>query len=375
MGIQSKTNEIFISELSKYNSQYKSGEIKILSAYERSDIKIKAVDKYGEIEMMPQSMLINSHSSIKVAVDKNKYFLEMLKDRNKHYCNGNFTVLSVYSDNCKICYVKTEFGICKTSFFNILQGKTPTVKSAVYPLNFWKNKIIKRFGYKYNYNDCELDGDELKNILCRHHGYFRQSVHSHYQGHGCKKCSGNYQHSLEEYKESCAYKHNNFYDYSLVQEKDLGKNNMLNFLCPLHGIFKQRQNAHLYGHGCNKCSLKKRSENLKINNRGWAYSRWIESAEKSKNFDSFKVYIIRCWNEEEEFYKIGKTFCTIENRFKRDRTMVNNYNYEIIYTEESNDGRYISELENNLLNQNNTEKYKPKIKFGGYSECFSKITN
>jgi hypothetical protein len=51
-------------------------------------------------------------------------------------------------------------------------------------------------------------------------------------------------------------------------------------------------------------------------NIGWSYTQWKEAADQSKNFDSFKVYIIKCWNENEEFYKIGKTFLTINQRFK-----------------------------------------------------------
>ena len=37
------------------------------------------------------------------------------------------------------------------------------------------------------------------------------------------------------------------------------------------------------------------------NPAGWNYTTWIRKAKTSKHFDSFKVYILRCWNENEEF--------------------------------------------------------------------------
>ena len=57
---------------------------------------------------------------------------------------------------------------------------------------------------------------------------------------------------------------------------------------------------------------------------------FLKSSKKSKNFDSFKVYVIRCWNEEEEFYKIGRTFRTVKHRF---RDKIGKYNYEVIKVE------------------------------------------
>ena len=42
---------------------------------------------------------------------------------------------------------------------------------------------------------------------------------------------------------------------------------------------------------------------------------------KSKKFEDFKVYIIKCWNEEEEFYKIGKTYRKISRRFLKGNSI------------------------------------------------------
>ena len=45
------------------------------------------------------------------------------------------------------------------------------------------------------------------------------------------------------------------------------------------------------------------------------YSDWTNAAINSKSFESFKVYIIRCYNDNEEFIKIGRTFSKLKKRF------------------------------------------------------------
>lgn len=300
-------------------------------------------------------------------------FLEELLIKNESYKRGDFKVLNKYTRTLAVCYTQNKYGICKTTFFNLSQGKTPHIKSAISPTDYWKNMVREKRGCSYNYRFSEYKKADIRvKIYCIKHGFFNQEAHAHISGSNCPKCMGVHDYNLEEYIQECNIKHSYKYDYSLIEESDLGKGLKLSIICPQHGEFKQIQNSHIFGHGCNECSLIKRSDNLKYNNRGWTHSRWIEMGKASINFDSFKVYIIKCWNEDEEFYKIGKTFHKIVNRFLKDRTLINNYKYEILELFESDDGKYISTLEDKLLKENKEYKYLPKIKFGGYSECFSK---
>lgn len=101
-------------------------------------------------------------------------------------------------------------------------------------------------------------------------------------------------------------------------------------------------------------------------------TNWKKAALKSKNFDSFKVYIIKCYNENEKFYKIGRTFCTIKKRFQGKICMP--YNYEIIKVFENN-AEEMYKLENKLKKSNKKNKYVPKIIFKGMQECFEQLKN
>jgi hypothetical protein len=80
------------------------------------------------------------------------------------------------------------------------------------------------------------------------------------------------------------------------------------------------------------------------------------------------MYIIKCFNKDEEFYKIGKTYSSIKNRFNGKIKMP--YKYESIAIVEG-DARYISELEIKYKNKYKVYKYEPRIKFPGKHECFN----
>lgn len=135
----------------------------------------------------------------------------------------------------------------------------------------------------------------------------------------------------------------------------------ITFRCNIHGEFKQTPLHHLKS-CCPKCGKEK---------SGWTVNLWQKAGESSKSFDSFKVYIIRCWNEDEEFYKIGKTFKTVERRFNSKVAMP--YRYELIECFVFNNSKNASKIERLLQKNSKDFRYIPKILFGGYRECFSNV--
>jgi hypothetical protein len=160
--------------------------------------------------------------------------------------------------------------------------------------------------------------------------------------------------------------HGDYYDYSntlYVKPKE-----KITVTCRKHGDFKIYKYQHSSGVGCKKCSDDKNSINMSENPTGWSYSNWVSAGLESENFDSFKVYIIRCWNDEEEFYKIGKTFTTVKNRFKKKNTLP--YRYEISL-EIISDGYRIVKIEERLKKLYKDIKYIPNIHFNGKYECFT----
>lgn len=153
--------------------------------------------------------------------------------------------------------------------------------------------------------------------------------------------------------------HKNRYDYS--RSFVCGIKAKTNIICKNHGEFSQTVADHLNGSDCPKCANDK---------RGWTYTKWINASLESKKFESYKVYIVKCWDDNEEFYKIGKTFVPMKQRLGIGMTKAFPYYWEPIKLIIS-DGKSICKIERNLQSINNKDKYVPAKSFSGDTECFS----
>ena len=223
----------------------------------------------------------------------------------------------------------------------------------------------KIHGDKYDYSLVEYIGARTKvKIICPQHGEFEQRPGAHFNGgRGCKQCGFNIRQRLttEQFIERARKLHGDKYDYSLVQY--VNNRTKVKIICPKHGEFEQVPSSHCNGNGCKKC-----------NKGGWRFSDWYELAQKSKRFDSFKIYFIKCYDENEVFYKIGTTYNKIDIRFVPSSLP---YQYEIINVKEIKDindregARMIYDMENRFKRFHKSHRHIPKKEFGGMFECFS----
>lgn len=235
-------------------------------------------------------------------------------------------------------------------------------------MKFFIVKAKDIHGNKFDYSKVDYVNSKTNvTLVCKIHGEFQSTPSHHLQGVSCKKCSylkmadGNTM-SLEQYVEKARKTHGNKYIYD--DSVYTGISNPITIRCPKHGEFTQKASNHTTGNGCQTCA---KEGNSKIT---WGYTVWENFGNNSSSFDSFKVYIIKCYNDKEIFYKIGKTYKTLSERFPTTITMP--YKYEVIKIETGN-AQDISKLEKKLQRQNKKYKYLPKIKFSGMFECFSKI--
>ena len=230
------------------------------------------------------------------------------------------------------------------------------------------NKANIKHDNKYDYsNTVYTKSGEKVVIICPIHGEFKQEANAHVnKGQGCPTCGATKRKSSiskrfnsERFIAKSIEVHQGNYSYSKVSYV---KNNIpVIITCPIHGDFTQEPKSHLAGNGCKKCAL--------ANNNYWSYTGWTVAGEKSKYFDGYKVYIVRCYSEEEEFYKIGKTYNPIWLRFSRGQLP---YEYEVVKVFEGS-GLFICKLEEELLKMNYEYKYIPTKDFAGSLECFSSL--
>jgi hypothetical protein len=238
-------------------------------------------------------------------------------------------------------------------------GRNKTTSSVI-------NEFKEKHGSLYDYSLVRYVNNSSKvKIICKTHGVFEQTPSGHLSGSGCNSCAGNVKKTTEEFIHESKKLHGDKYDYRLVFYKS--NNEKIKIICKEHGIFNQTPSSHLNGNGCLDCSL-----NISRNNpTGWTVTQWEKLAKESKYFDSFKVYIIRCWDENEEFYKIGRTYNTVKNRFRSKIKMP--YNYEILQEIVFDNARDCFNKEAELKRLYKDFKYSPTKVFGGVYECFYKI--
>ncbi len=236
----------------------------------------------------------------------------------------------------------------------------------------FKKRAKKIHKNKYDYSLVEYKNANTKvKIICLKHGEFEQKAYSHLQGHECPKCgvkkrADSHKYSQEEFISKAIDIHRNKYSYSEVEYKH--NKVKVRIICKEHGEFTQAPSSHLQGQGCPTCFRSSRSNN--DYGATWNFTEWDKVGKKSKKFESFKVYILKCWNNEEEFYKIGKTYLKLKDRFKSKEKIPYNYETIKIFIGTAED---MSELEKQLQKNNKHNSYIPKTKFNGYKECFTKI--
>lgn len=217
---------------------------------------------------------------------------------------------------------------------------------------------------KYSYTETVYTTAKTNVIItCPIHGNFKQTPTNHLSGKGCPECAKQttkekLAKTTEMFIQEASIKHNNLYTYP--QAVYTGNKNKIAIECATHGTFFQEAKSHLTGHGCPDCANQTRSG-------AWSYSEWEAAGIKSSKFDGFKLYLLKCWNEAETFYKIGKTFTTISTRFVGFP-----YQWVLIDTIEG-DARTISELEQQLHTTYKDYSYTPLQPFRGKTECFNTV--
>jgi hypothetical protein len=286
-------------------------------------------------------------------------FLIKLMKNNIHYKNKEFEVIGEYKKMKDYVLIKDNFGLLKNIPYDLLQGRKPTVQSALNKYEYIINKFNYIHSNKYVYKKfLYLKETTEFEFICSKHGIIKTLVRYHLR-HGCPKCGTEQAKSciqpksLIDFMNESNVIHNNKYNY--FNAIYINTSTKLIITCPIHGDFLQTPNKHLQGRGCKKCSRE---------NNNFIKSNWI-SKEGLATF-----YVLKCWNKNENFYKYGICTGEIENRYNSKTKMP--YNYAIEIKIQNFDRSIIWETEEKYKKNNLLIQYKPQIYFKGSSECFIK---
>lgn len=112
-------------------------------------------------------------------------------------------------------------------------------------------------GWKYDYSFVEYKNNETKVcIVCPEHGEFWQEPWVHLKGSKCPKCAekeraNNRKYTQEEFIDKAKTIHGDRYDYTLTEYH--GCRELVDIICPKHGVFSIMAYSHLNGCGCQEC--------------------------------------------------------------------------------------------------------------------------
>jgi len=275
--------------------------------------------------------------------------------------------------NSEYVLVENRYGKCKVKLSHLQNKVVPTIQTSVDKNNYFINQAQELHGNLYIYNEVDYVNSASKiKLICREHGEFYITPNQHLSRKvGCPTCSKikmglKRRNTLESFITKANQKHNAKYNYTSVNYNL--QNDKVKIICPDHGEFFQTPKDHLSGNMCPRCAKLRISEARRKDPTGWKYTEWVKAANISKEFDSFKIYIIKCQNHEESFIKIGRTYKKVNKRF-RTKSMLP-YEFKVLQQIEG-DPQIIFKLEKTLKDLYAKFKYIPRKTFNGMHECFN----
>ena len=110
----------------------------------------------------------------------------------------------------------------------------------------------KVHGDKYEYPEKYIRSLTAIDMMCPHHGIFKQTPKTHLVGKGCSKCSKTAVKTREQFIDNARKVHGDKYEYP---DEYTNKKTKLKIICSIHGAFMKTPTSHIHGkQGCVKCS-------------------------------------------------------------------------------------------------------------------------
>lgn len=351
------THEEFLEKLWEKNEHYRNCKFEVISTYKNYYAPVMVKDKYGVCKVSYTQLINNNYiPSILSAVDKTTYFKNELLEVNSHYRNNLFEVISDYEGRPSKILVLTKYGICSMDASSLLLGYMPRVESALSKEEYAFNILKDK-----NSAIAEIVSIELyqspKVILNSEYGRLEAHFHSVLEWKELSIRAAIDKNLFWVERSKSTRQDSDDIDYSKVNYTN--NENKVTLVCKKHRYeYHQRPSHHTKGvQGCPYCATS-----------AIKYSK--ENFEKHREFFKERMgtlYVLNLKGEGENFYKVG---ITGRNEKYRLNSISQSYKVIVEYTEEMHiEDAY--KLEQFFLNEFKKYKYNPKIKFKGYTECLT----
>lgn len=288
----------------------------------------RAIEKHGNKFDYSQVEYVTAKVKVKIICpDHGEFWIKP----DKH--------LSKNSKGCQQCWADIRDIMIKKVHKERKETGKPPLKQ-ITPSSIFLERAKDRFGDRFEYNLENyngLAGNQIT-VTCSLHGTFTMQPRSHLLSNGCKECgkvkfqevmTQPYEDVIQQFHE----KYNFQYDYpESNRETYKNKKSIIEVICKTHGMFKKKAQKHLTGQGCFQCRVE---EMIRTNVLVGGYSEELfTNKPELKNCPAF-LYYLRINNGQ--FYKIGISRVSIENRIKSAKSKARRYNeiieIDLVYSE------------------------------------------
>ena len=263
------------------------------------------------------------------------------KEKNREYDYSKFVYVNGITKGTVICKEHGEFLQIPVEHLRKKTGcpkcyyekNTKTKEQFLEDIKKTKKHLNDDNTFKYDYSKfIYIKNDVPSIIICKKHGEFLQTPHTHIKGHGCKKC-GFEHNSIDDLIKKANIIHNNKYDYSKFEFTIMIKKSVI--ICKKHGKFKKSMSSHLKGSGCPNCRKSNGEQKIRLfleeNNIKYEPQKTFDECVGIRNKLPFDFYIsdlnvlieydgrqhfeqIKHWGGEKKFLK-NKECDKIKNDF------------------------------------------------------------
>lgn len=241
--------------------------------------------------------------------------------------------------------VQDYYGLLSVAKRNLKDGSTPTITSAINKEDYFRNKLTTK-NESYRKGVFEIIEFNSKKVLCEDkYGLMLTDSGDLLKGYTCgiRSAIDKNKYFLNKLVDYNSYfKNGEFKILSDYKSKEHGKMTIDTLCCGIQYV---------------------RVDSLLSNYKPSIYDKYSKIQEnKYKTY----FYVLRLYDENENFYKIGVTDC-VENRIKNYSSI---YSVEKIYVESNlHSTTFAYDMEQKILKEFINFKYMPKKYFSGYTEC------
>lgn len=188
-----------------------NGEIVVVGKYKGLSFPIICSDKYGIFKIQKAFLLLKYKPTIKIAMNKTEYFMNMLKYKQPNIYDS-LEPMSEYITAKQKMLFKNRFGIVAVTPDNLIHGHVPNIKSAINRKEYFKNQLLFIYGDKYEFEITSTSRHfGTVTLICKKHGRQYVDSDSIFLGSGCPCCNKNWEKSTTFYLVNLFSEEENFY--------------------------------------------------------------------------------------------------------------------------------------------------------------------